>query len=70
MFEMSSARGDRLVTDAAVFQEILHHHFAMYCADAIRARSITRHDVVDDVCAVELADVEQAKAFMLTVPSS
>ena len=68
--EMFIARGDRPVTDAAGFQQILHHYFAMHCADAIRAAFNALHDVVDDVCAVELADVEQAKVFMLTVPSS
>ena len=65
----SIARGDRLVTDAAVFQKILHGYCSMHRADAIRAVFDALHGVVDDVCAVKLAGVERAEVFMLAVPS-
>ena len=67
MLESSIARGDRLVTDAEVFQEILHRYFAIKRPDAIQAAFDVLHGVVDDVFAVELADVEQAKELMRTV---
>jgi len=67
MLESSIAHGDRLVTDAAVFQEILHRYHAIRRPDAIQAAFDALHGVVDEVFAVELADVEQAKALMLTV---
>ena len=67
MLESSIARGDRLVTDAEVFQEILHRYFAIKRPDAIQAAFDALHGVVDDVFAVELADVEQAKELMRTV---
>ncbi len=67
MLESAIARGDRLVTDAAVFQEILHRYFAIRRPDAIQPAFDALHGVVDEVFAVELADVEQAKGLMLTV---
>ena len=69
MLETSIARGDRLVTDAEVFQEILHRYFAIHRPDAIQAAFDALHGVVDQVFSVELGDVEQAKALMLTVKS-
>ena len=66
MLESAIARGDRLVTDAAVFQEILHRYDAIRRPDAIQAAFDALHGVVDEVFAVELADVEQAKGLMLT----
>ncbi len=67
MLESAIARGDRLVTDAEVFQEILHRYYAVRRPDAIQAAFDALHGVVDEVFAVELADVEQAKALVLTV---
>ncbi len=67
MLESAIARGDRLVTDAEVFQEILHRYYAIRHPDAIQAAFDALHGVVDEVFAVELADVEQAKGLMLTV---
>jgi predicted nucleic acid-binding protein len=67
MLESAIARGDRMVTDAQVFQEILHRYYAIRRPDAIQAAFDALHGVVDEVFAVELADVEQAKGLMLTV---
>ena len=67
MLESAIARGDRMVTDAEVFQEILHRYYAIRRPDAIQAAFDALHGVVDEVFAVELADVEQAKALVLTV---
>ncbi len=69
MLERSIARGDRLVTDAEVFQEILHRYFAIHRPDAIQAAFDALHGVVDEVYPVDVADVEQAKVLMLSVAS-
>ena len=69
MLEASIARGDRLVTDAEVFQEILHRNFAIRRPDAIQAAFDVLHGVVDEIFPVELPDVEQAKTLMLSVTS-
>ena len=69
MLEDAIARGDRLVTDAEVFQEILHRYFAIRRPDAIQSAFDALHGVVDEIFPVELADVEQAKTLMLRVTS-
>ncbi len=69
MLEASIARGDRLVTDAEVFQEILHRYFAIRRPDAIQAAFDVLHGVVDEIFPIELPDVEQAKSLMLSVTS-
>ena len=69
MLEDAIRRGDRLVTDAEVFQEILHRYFAIRRPDAIQSAFDALHGVVDEIFPVELADVEQAKTLMLRVTS-
>lgn len=62
------ARGERLVTDAEVLQEILHRYHAIKRPDAIQPAFDAVLGVVDEVFAIERADVEQAKTLMLGAP--
>jgi predicted nucleic acid-binding protein len=67
---LEAAIGDyeRLVTDAEVFQEILHRYHAIRRPDAIQPAFNALHGVADEVFPVELTDVEQAKGSMLGTP--
>ena len=65
LLEQAVTRGDRLVTDAEVFQEILHRYHAIRRPDAIQPAFDALLSVVDEVHPVELVDVQQAKAFCL-----
>ena len=57
--------GERLVSDAEVFQEILHRYAAIGRRDAIQPCFDALLGVVDEVFAVELPDVERAKIVIL-----
>jgi uncharacterized protein len=59
------ARGERLVTDAEVFQEILHRYSAIDRLDAIQPCFDALTAVVDEVFDVELPAVEEAKRILL-----
>jgi predicted nucleic acid-binding protein len=63
--ERSLSSGQRLVTDAEVLQEILHRYVAIGRRDAIQPAFDAVLGVVDDVFAVEAADVERAKTILL-----
>jgi uncharacterized protein len=54
------AAGHRLVTDAEVLQEILHRYTAINRREAIAPAFRAILDVVDDVFAIEKADVIRA----------
>ena len=53
------ARGERLVTDAEVLQEILHRYHAIKRPDAMQPAFDAVLGVVDEVFAIERADVER-----------
>ena len=55
----------RLVTDAEVFQEITHRYAAIRRRDAIQPAFDALLGVVDEVLAIELADVQRAKGLVL-----
>ena len=61
MLERHIVSGDRLVTDVEVFQEILHRYVAMARRDAIQPAFDALTGVVDEVFAIEIADVQRAK---------
>lgn len=61
-------RGDRLVSDAEVLQEILHRYHAIRRPDAIQPAFDALLGIVDQVYPVERTDVEQAKALMMGIP--
>ena len=62
------ARGTPLVTDAEVFQEILHRYKAIRRPDAITAAFRLLEGIVDRVFAVGLADVQEARRTLLQHP--
>lgn len=63
LVEIAIARRDRLVTDAEVFQEILHRYVAIDRRNAIDAASATLLAIVDEVYPIELEDVERARTL-------
>jgi hypothetical protein len=65
LLEASIARGDRLVTDVEVLQELLHRYTAIDRRDAIQPAFDALQGVVDEIYTVERADVERAKAIVL-----
>ena len=58
-------RGERIVTSAEVLQEIIHRYHAVSRPDAIQPAFDALLGVVDEVYAVELADVQRAKEIVL-----
>lgn len=60
LLERLIAEGQRLVTDAEVLQEILHRYTAIDKRDAIGPAFQVVLDVVDEVFAIEKADVLRA----------
>jgi hypothetical protein len=65
LLEQAIARGERLVTDAEVLQEILHRYHAIRRPDAIQPAFDLLRGIVDEVFPIELGDVERAKALLL-----
>lgn len=57
--------GERLVTDAEVFQEILHRYVAIGRRDAIQVAFDALQRVVDEVFPVTLSNVDRAKSIVL-----
>jgi uncharacterized protein len=58
-------RNERLVTDAEVFQEILHRFTAIKRPEAIQPAYDALLGVVDEVLPVGLVEVEEAKRIVL-----
>lgn len=56
---------ERLVTDAEVFQEILHRYVAIGRRDAIQPAFDALHAIVDDVFPIDADAVQRAKAVVL-----
>ncbi len=69
LLERAIADGERLVTDAEVLQEILHHYVAINRRDAIQPAFDAVQRVVDEIFAITPADVERAKAIVLGHPA-
>ena len=65
LLEQCIARGERLVADAEVLQEILHRYVAIQRRDAIQPAFDALLNVVDHVYPVEAADIERAKSLLL-----
>lgn len=64
LLETALAARERLVTNAEVFQEILHRYVAIDRRDAIQPAFDALSGVVDEVFAITLDDVERAKAIV------
>jgi len=60
LLERLVAAGERLVTDAEVLQEILHRYTAIQKREAIGPAFQVVLDIVDDIFAIEKADVLRA----------
>lgn len=65
LLEACIHREERLVTDAEVFQEVLHRYVGIARRDAIQPAFDVLLGVVDEVFTVEMADVERAKSVVL-----
>jgi uncharacterized protein len=63
--EQAIARGEKLVTNAEVLQEILHRYVAIRRPDAIQPAFDALLGVVDEVFAVTSEDVQAAKQIVL-----
>lgn len=68
LIESAAIAGERLVTDAEVFQEVLHRYHRTGRHDAIDAAFAVLRDVVDEVYPIELPDVERARRLLLGAP--
>lgn len=66
LLEASIARGERLVTDVEVLQEILRRYVAIDRRDAIGPAFDAILGVVDDVFPIEMPDVGRARRLVLT----
>jgi predicted nucleic acid-binding protein len=65
LLDAAIGAGERLVSDAEVLQEILHHYVAIKRRDAIQPAFDALLGVVDEVFPISAADVERAKAIVL-----
>ncbi len=62
--EVAITARERLVTDAEVFQEILHRYTAIGRRDAIDPAWRTLRAIVDEVYSVEFEDVDRARRLV------
>ena len=65
LLEQCINRGERLVADAEVLQEILHRYAAINRRDAIQPAFDALLGVVDHLYPIEPVDVERAKKILL-----
>ncbi len=65
LLEACVEEGERLVTDAEVYQEILHRYGASGRRDAIQPAFDALDRVADEVFSIERRDVERAKLVLL-----
>ena len=66
LLEQLVVEEERLVTDAEVFQEILHRYVAISRRDAIEPAFEALLGLVDAVLPIELADVQHARRLLGT----
>ena len=64
LVEAAIARGERLVTDAEVLQEILHRYVAIDRREAIQPAFDALRGIVDEVFPVDVEAVESAKIIL------
>jgi predicted nucleic acid-binding protein len=64
LLESCIERGERLVTDAEVVQEILHRYVSINRRDAIQPACDALLKVADEVYPIELEDVKRAATFL------
>lgn len=66
LLERAITKGETFVTDAEVFQEILHRYVAINRRDAIGACFDVLDSLTDAVLPVDLADVRRARGLLET----
>lgn len=64
LLEQLIAKDERLVTDAEVLQEILHRYAAIDRRDAIQPAFDAIVGIVDEIYAIEAADVDRVKSVL------
>ena len=65
LLERLTSDRERLVTDAEVFQELLHRYRAINRPDAIQPAFDVLHTIVDDIFVVDADGVHAAKQVLL-----
>ena len=65
LLEHAVTGGDKLVTSAEVFQEILHRYVAIQRRDAIQPAWDALQGVVDEVLSITYDDTDRARAIVL-----
>jgi len=65
LVERAIVDAERLVTDAEVFQEILHRYVAINRRDAIEPAMSALLGIVDDVLPIDLIDVRRAGSILV-----
>jgi len=68
LLERAVSDGDKRVTSADVFQEILHRYTAIGRRDAIQPAWDVLAAMVDEVFPIELTDTDRARAIVLERP--
>ncbi len=64
LVEQCVVAGERLVTDAEVFQEMLHRYTAIRRRDAIDPGFDLLQGIVDEVFGIEFRDVDRAQTLL------
>ena len=67
LLEQCITRGERLVADAEVLQEILHRYVAINRRDAIQPAFDALLNIVDHVYPVDTTDLQRARSIVLGV---
>lgn len=65
LLEAIVSRGERLLTDAEVFQEVLHRYVAVRRLDAIQPAFEALRGIVDEVLPIAEPEVHRAKDIVL-----
>lgn len=65
LLDRAVEQGDKLVTSAEVFQEILHRYTAIGRRDAVQPAWDLLSTVVDEVFSIDMEDVGHARAIVL-----
>ena len=68
LLEIATVAGETLVTDAEVYQEVLHRYHHTARTAAIGPAFELLHDLVDETYPIELDDVERARRLLSTTP--
>lgn len=69
MLEEAAVSGISLVTDAEVYQEILHRYKAINRLDSVQPAFELLHSIADEVYPVEKSEVIRAKDIVLGYPN-